>query len=51
MKNVILIEKIEVLSRRSLREKLLAYLHISRKQKTNHVQIPFDRQGFTHISV
>lgn len=46
MKNVILVEKIEVLSRRSLREKLLAYLSIlAAKQKTNHVQIPFDRQG------
>lgn len=47
MKNVLLVEKIEVLSRRSLRDKILAYLSIlASKNKSNHILLPFDRQGF-----
>lgn len=44
-KNILLHQKIEITSKRSTREKLLAYLMIqAKKHQSNHFTIPFDRQ-------
>ncbi|MFV0465632.1 MAG: Crp/Fnr family transcriptional regulator [Lachnospiraceae bacterium] len=46
-KNVLLTEKISLLSKRSTRDKVLSYLSISsRKAGSNEVTIPFNRQEF-----
>jgi len=46
LKNVILNQKIEIISKRTTREKLLTYLYIeSKKAKSKSFYIPYDRQG------
>ena len=45
VKNILFHERIEVTSKRSTREKLLAYLHLCAKRSgKNSFEIPFDRQ-------
>jgi CRP-like cAMP-binding protein len=45
-KNLLLNRKLEIISRRTTREKLLAYLSFqARAAGSNHFAIPFDRQG------
>ncbi len=45
LKTVLFHERIEVISKRSTREKLLAYLHIlSKKEGSRCITVPFDRQ-------
>lgn len=44
-KNMMLMEKIECLSRRGIRQKALAYLSAeAKRQKNGHITIPFNRQ-------
>jgi CRP-like cAMP-binding protein len=44
MKTIVFHEKIEATSKRTTREKLLAYLNICAKKQGNTFSIPFDRQ-------
>lgn len=45
MKNISLTQKIEFISKRTTREKLLAYLSVeAKKAESNHFSIPFNRQ-------
>jgi len=45
MKNILFHQKIEITSKRSTREKLMAYLMLqAEKTKSNRFRIPFDRQ-------
>lgn len=45
-KNIVFRQRIDILSRRSTREKLLCYLNYeSRQRKTRSFEIPFDRQA------
>jgi CRP-like cAMP-binding protein len=45
-KNLLLNRKLEIVSRRTTREKLMAYLSFqARAAGSNHFAIPFDRQG------
>ena len=45
-KNLLLNRKLEIISRRTTREKLMAYLSFqARAAGSNHFAIPFDRQG------
>ena len=46
LKNIELHQRREITSRRTTREKLLAYLHLlARQQQSRTLQIPFDRQA------
>lgn len=45
-KNMVLTKKIEIISKRTTREKLLTYLSLeAENQRKNEFRIPFDRQG------
>lgn len=44
-KNLLLNQKIEIISKRTTREKLMSYLMIQAKQYGNSFTIPYDRQG------
>lgn len=52
-KNLLLTQKMEYVSKRTMREKILAYLFAqSLKQKSSRIQIPFNRQQFAdYLSV
>ncbi len=44
-KNIMLQSKLEILSKRTIREKVLAFLEINGSGKSKKTKIPFDREG------